>query len=75
MEVEPGQEGQVDVGTGAWIEEDGRKRRPHILRVVESHINEHSGLRKRLAIVPGSPVRAVDIPARSGRQPQNGHKV
>jgi transposase len=37
MEVEPGEEAQVDFGTGALIEEDGRRRRPHILRVVLSH--------------------------------------
>lgn len=37
MEVEPGVEAQVDFGTGAWIVSDGKKRRPHILRVILSN--------------------------------------
>jgi transposase len=37
MESEPGQEAQVDFGQGAWVVENGRRRRPHILRVVLSH--------------------------------------
>jgi transposase len=37
MECEPGQEGQVDFGSGAWVFEDGKRRRPHILRVTLSH--------------------------------------
>jgi transposase len=38
MEVEPGAEAQIDFGQGAWvIQPDGRKRRPHLLRVVLSH--------------------------------------
>ena len=37
MECEPGQEGQVDFGSGAWVLEDGKKRRPHILRITLSH--------------------------------------
>jgi hypothetical protein len=37
MECEPGQEAQVDFGRGAWIIQDGRKRRTHVLRVVLSH--------------------------------------
>ena len=37
MESEPGQEAQVDFGQGAWVVEDGRRRRPHLLRVVLSH--------------------------------------
>ena len=37
MESEPGQEAQVDFGQGAWVIEDGRRRRPHVLRVVLSH--------------------------------------
>jgi len=37
MECEPGQEAQVDFGSGAWIIRDGHKRRPHVLRVVLSH--------------------------------------
>jgi len=36
METEPGQEAQVDFGQGAWILEEGRRRRPHVLRVVLS---------------------------------------
>ena len=36
MESEPGQEAQVDFGQGAWVIEDGRRRRPHVLRVVLS---------------------------------------
>jgi transposase len=37
MESEPGQEAQVDFGQGAWVAEDGHRRRPHVLRVVLSH--------------------------------------
>lgn len=38
MEVEPGEEAQIDFGTGApIIDEDGRRRRTHVLRIVLSH--------------------------------------
>jgi transposase len=37
MESEPGQEAQVDFGQGAWVVENGQRRRPHVLRVVLSH--------------------------------------
>lgn len=37
IETEPGQEAQVDFGQGAWVLENGRRRRPHVLRVVLSH--------------------------------------
>ena len=38
IEVQPGEEVQVDFGTGAWVvEEDGRRRRPWVLRVVLSY--------------------------------------
>ncbi len=37
MESEPGQEAQVDFGQGAWVVEEGRRRRPHVLRVVLSY--------------------------------------
>lgn len=37
MECEPGQEAQVDFGAGAWVVEDGKRRRPHILRITLSH--------------------------------------
>jgi len=38
MECEPGAEMQVDFGQGAWIAEEGRRRRrPHLFRVVLSH--------------------------------------
>ena len=37
MESDPGHEAQVDFGQGAWIIEDGHRRRPHVLRVVLSH--------------------------------------
>jgi transposase len=37
MESEPGQEAQIDFGQGAWVVEEGRRRRPHVLRVVLSH--------------------------------------
>ena len=36
MESEPGQEAQVDFGQGAWVVEAGRRRRPHVLRVILS---------------------------------------
>jgi transposase len=37
MEVEPGAEAQVDFGQGAWVIENGKRRRPHLFRVVLSH--------------------------------------
>lgn len=37
IEVEPGQEAQVDFGTGAWIIECGKKRRPYVFRITLSH--------------------------------------
>jgi len=37
LETEPGQEAQVDFGQGAWVVENGKRRRPHVLRVVLSH--------------------------------------
>lgn len=36
MEVEPGTELQVDFGQGAWVVENGRRRRPHLFRAVLS---------------------------------------
>lgn len=36
MESEPGHEAQVDFGQGAWVVQDGQRRRPHVLRVVLS---------------------------------------
>ena len=36
MECEPGQEVQVDFGLGAWVIEDGKRRRPHLFRAVLS---------------------------------------
>jgi transposase len=37
MECAPGQELQVDFGRGAWVAEDGKRRRPHLFRAVLSH--------------------------------------
>lgn len=38
MECSPGEEAQVDFGTGAWvIDPGGRKRRPHVFRIVLSY--------------------------------------
>jgi transposase len=37
MECAPGEELQVDFGLGAWIEEGGKRRRPHLFRAVLSH--------------------------------------
>ncbi len=37
METDPGEQAQVDFGQGAWVVEDGKRRRPHALRVVLSH--------------------------------------
>lgn len=37
-ESAPGEEAQIDFGQGAWVvDEQGRRRRPHLLRVVLSH--------------------------------------
>ena len=37
MEVEPGMEAQVDFGQGAWVLVDGKRKRPHLFRIVLSH--------------------------------------
>ena len=37
MECAPGQEMQVDFGQGAWVIENGKRRRPHLFRSVLSH--------------------------------------
>src|SRR5665213_1156445 len=37
MECAPGEEMQVDFGTGAWVVEDDHRRRPHLFRAVLSH--------------------------------------
>lgn len=37
MEVEPGAELQVDFGQGAWVMENGKRRRPHLFRCILSH--------------------------------------
>lgn len=37
IECPPGEEMQVDFGQGAWIEPDGKRRRPHLFRAVLSH--------------------------------------
>lgn len=37
MEVEPGQEVQVDFGKGAWMRVEGKRKRPHLFRIVLSH--------------------------------------
>ena len=37
LECAPGEEMQVDFGQGAWIEADGKRRRPHLFRAVLSH--------------------------------------
>jgi transposase len=37
MEAEPGMEAQVDFGQGAWVMVDGKRKRPHLFRIVLSH--------------------------------------
>lgn len=37
IEVEAGAEAQVDFGKGAWVWVDGKRKRPHLFRVVLSH--------------------------------------
>src|SRR5205085_7408151 len=37
MESAPGQEVQVDFGQGAWVLVDGKRKRPHLFRMVLSH--------------------------------------
>jgi transposase len=37
LECGPGEEMQVDFGQGAWIEAEGKRRRPHLFRAVLSH--------------------------------------
>jgi transposase len=37
IECAPGQELQVDFGQGAWVVDNGKRRRPHLFRAVLSH--------------------------------------
>lgn len=37
MECAPGEELQIDFGQGAWVVEDGKRRRPHLFRCVLSY--------------------------------------
>ena len=37
MEVAAGAEAQVDFGQGAWVLGDGKRKRPHLFRIVLSH--------------------------------------
>src|SRR5262249_52322269 len=37
LELQAGEEMQVDFGQGAWVMENGRRKRPHLFRVVLSH--------------------------------------
>src|SRR6185503_8753181 len=37
MEVAPGAEAQVDFGQGAWVLVEGKRKRPHLFRIVLSH--------------------------------------
>ena len=37
MECAPAQELQVDFGLGAWVMQEGKRRRPHLFRAVLSH--------------------------------------
>jgi transposase len=37
MEVQPGAEAQVDFGLGAWVMVEGKRKRPHLFRIVLSH--------------------------------------
>jgi transposase len=37
MECAPGQELQVDFGLGAWVLQEGKRRRPHLFRAVLAH--------------------------------------
>ncbi len=40
METVPGMEAQVDFGQGAWILENGQKKRPHLFCITLSHSRE-----------------------------------
>jgi len=37
IECPPGEEAQVDFGSGPWVIEDGRRRRTHVFRITLSH--------------------------------------
>ena len=37
MECKPGHECQVDFGQGGWVIENGKRKRPHLFRIVLSH--------------------------------------
>lgn len=43
IECAPGEEMQVDFGQGAWVEGDGKRRRPHLFRAVLSHSRKGYG--------------------------------
>ncbi len=40
METLPGKEAQVDFGQGAWVLDNGRKKRPHVFCITLSHSRE-----------------------------------
>ena len=43
LECGPGQELQVDFGQGAWVVEDGKRRKTHLFRGVLSHSRKQGG--------------------------------
>ncbi len=45
IECAPGEEMQADFGQGAWIEADGKRRRPHLFRAMLSHSRKASSAR------------------------------
>lgn len=43
LETKPGEEAQVDFGTGAWVVQNGKRRRPWMFRVVLSYSRKAYG--------------------------------
>jgi len=48
MEVEPGQEVQVDFGQGAWVLINGKGKRPHLFRLGLLLVGMPSGRRSKV---------------------------
>src|SRR5437899_8158744 len=91
MECGPGDELQVDFGQGAWVVEEGRRRRPHLFRAVLSHSRKgysevvwrqttesfFRGWEKAFGYLGGlpPPVATANFKAGGSKADRNHHKI
>lgn len=69
MECEPGEEAQIDFGTGAWVVDPrGQRRRPWMFRIVLSHSRKASSGGRRAT----SSSRRSRTPSTSSAESRNG---